>query len=234
MKKIFKKSNILSFILGAIIFGGVGTVVAATILAKDVSYTPKDTSWQVDNVKDAIEDLYSKAKPEYTGSTTVTPTTSSQTLFTKNKILTNNITIEPIPSTYKKLTTTTTVSANTLLNGYKAYTSDGTLVTGSLSTNCVSGEFVLTQDNVSNGLKITDFYPSYFAISSINAGKRRVWYYNKNIDSSGFFSISVPEKTLSGPSTFSSQNAITIENNKLNLRLSTVFIGSSVEYMACK
>ena len=75
MKRIIK-NPIFTFILGAIIFGGIGTVLAVTILAKDVSYAPKDSTWKVYNVEDAIDDLYSKAKPEYTGSTTVTPTTS--------------------------------------------------------------------------------------------------------------------------------------------------------------
>ena len=64
MKKIFKKSNIFSFMLGAIIFGGIGTVFAYTILAKDVGYTPKDTTWKVDNVKEAIDDLYNKTNKE--------------------------------------------------------------------------------------------------------------------------------------------------------------------------
>ena len=63
MKRMIK-NPIFAFILGAIIFGGIGTVVAATILAKDVSYTPKDTTWKVDNVKDAIDDLYTKANKE--------------------------------------------------------------------------------------------------------------------------------------------------------------------------
>ena len=60
MKKIFK-SRIFTFILGAILFGGIGVVSAYTIFANDIGYTPKDTIWKVDNVKDAIDDLYSKA-----------------------------------------------------------------------------------------------------------------------------------------------------------------------------
>ena len=58
MKKIFKKSNIFAFILGALIFGGIVGVSAYTIFADDIGYTPKDTNWEVDNVKDAIDDLY--------------------------------------------------------------------------------------------------------------------------------------------------------------------------------
>ena len=65
MKK-FVKNNIkliLGFILGAIIFGGIGTVVAVTLLASNISYTPSDTTWNVNNVKEAIDELYSKKKP---------------------------------------------------------------------------------------------------------------------------------------------------------------------------
>lgn len=54
------KKNIFYFILGAIIFGGIGTVLAATLLATDVAYTPEDNTWEVNNVQEAIDDLYSK------------------------------------------------------------------------------------------------------------------------------------------------------------------------------
>ena len=66
MKKIFRKSNIFSFLLGAIIFGGIGVVSAYTIFANDIGYTPKDSTWKkangedITNVKDAIDELYSK------------------------------------------------------------------------------------------------------------------------------------------------------------------------------
>lgn len=59
MKKIFK-SRIFAFILGTLIFSGITAVSAYTILANDIEYTPKDTTWEVNNVKDAIDDLYSK------------------------------------------------------------------------------------------------------------------------------------------------------------------------------
>ena len=55
------KKGIIGFVLGALIFGSIGVVSAYTIFANDIGYTPKDTSWEVDNVKDAIDDLYSKA-----------------------------------------------------------------------------------------------------------------------------------------------------------------------------
>ena len=61
MRKILKKNNIFAFILGAIIFGSIGVVSAYAIFANDIGYTPKDTTWEVDNVKDAIDDLYAKS-----------------------------------------------------------------------------------------------------------------------------------------------------------------------------
>ena len=66
MKKIFKKSNIFSFLLGTIIFTGITSVAAYTIFANDIGYTPKDTTWKVDNVKDAIDDLYTNANTTIT------------------------------------------------------------------------------------------------------------------------------------------------------------------------
>ena len=64
MKKILK-NPLFSFILGSIIFGGIGTVFAYSILAEDVGYTPKDTTWEVDNVSDAIDDLRDIASNNY-------------------------------------------------------------------------------------------------------------------------------------------------------------------------
>ena len=77
MKK-FLTSRIFAFILGAIIFSGVTGVIAATIMAKDVSYTPKDTTWNVDNVEDAIDSLYTKANTTITGLNSQISTLESQ------------------------------------------------------------------------------------------------------------------------------------------------------------
>ena len=66
MKKVFKKGYIFSFILGAIVFGSVGTYAAYSVLADNIGYTPKDNTWKkangedITNVKDAIDELYSK------------------------------------------------------------------------------------------------------------------------------------------------------------------------------
>ena len=47
---------IIGFILGIILCSGV--VYAASYYAKDVQYEPTDTSWEVSNVKDALDSLY--------------------------------------------------------------------------------------------------------------------------------------------------------------------------------
>ena len=66
MKKIIK-NPIFTFILGSLIFGGIVGVSAYTIFANDIGYTPKDSTWKksdgtnIENVGDAIDELYSKA-----------------------------------------------------------------------------------------------------------------------------------------------------------------------------
>lgn len=57
MKK-FMKNNILGFLLGGIIFGGIS--VGATILynSNEVSYIPNDSSFDVSNVKEALDQLH--------------------------------------------------------------------------------------------------------------------------------------------------------------------------------
>ena len=50
--------RVLFFILGALVFGGISFVFAFDFSADNVSYTPIDTTWNVDNVKDAIDNLH--------------------------------------------------------------------------------------------------------------------------------------------------------------------------------
>ena len=57
MKKVLKKSNIISFILGALFFCGLGTVLAFSFFASDVGFKPHDDTWNVDNVSSALDDL---------------------------------------------------------------------------------------------------------------------------------------------------------------------------------
>ena len=64
MKKIIS-NPIFTFILGALICGTTG-VVASTLMASNVSYTPKDSTWGVNNVEAAIDSLkLSKTSDNY-------------------------------------------------------------------------------------------------------------------------------------------------------------------------
>ncbi len=67
MKKIINKNNLMSLILGALIFSTITGVAAYSIFAGDIGYTPQDASWKksngenITNVKDAIDELYSSS-----------------------------------------------------------------------------------------------------------------------------------------------------------------------------
>lgn len=50
----------------------------------------------------AFDELFSP--DEYTGETTITPSTETQTLETANKLVKENITVNPIPSYYGLIT----------------------------------------------------------------------------------------------------------------------------------
>ena len=58
--KINLKSKLFYFILGIIISGGITAYAATTMLSKDISFVPDNASWQVNNVEDALNDLYKK------------------------------------------------------------------------------------------------------------------------------------------------------------------------------
>ena len=66
MKKLLKKFNIFSFLLGIIISGCITGVFAYAFLATNVGYTPMDSTWkklndeEITNVKDALDELYFK------------------------------------------------------------------------------------------------------------------------------------------------------------------------------
>ena len=53
------KKIIITAIICFLISGTVG-VVAYKVGAGDVSFTPDNSEWQVDNVEDAVNDLYEK------------------------------------------------------------------------------------------------------------------------------------------------------------------------------
>ncbi len=120
------------FILGGITFSGL-TVFAEYIVSADkIEYAPNVS------VKDKIDDLYSKVKPDYTGNVEITPTKKEQTLLTNGKTLNSNITINAIPDRYIEPTGTLVINEKNSqinVNNYK-YVDTSQLYTSS----DVSGE----------------------------------------------------------------------------------------------
>ena len=55
------KKTIMILVLG-IVIGTISSVLASTLLASNVAYTPKDSKWKVNNVGSALDDLYTNAK----------------------------------------------------------------------------------------------------------------------------------------------------------------------------
>jgi hypothetical protein len=116
------------FILGGIIFSSV-TLAATKISADKIEYSANVT------VKDKIDNLYTKVKPNYTGDTTVNPVTGNNPLVlaTAGKVLNSDITINPIPSSFTDISLSTITNTNDIVSGKKAYKADGTLITGTKS-----------------------------------------------------------------------------------------------------
>jgi len=61
MRKIFI-SKLFYFILGIIISSGITVYAATTLLSKDIGFVPDNSSWEVNNVQDALNDLYSSVE----------------------------------------------------------------------------------------------------------------------------------------------------------------------------
>jgi len=58
------KNNIIGFVIGAVVFGSIGVVVAATIESSTIAYTTTSNN-SVSTVEDALNDLYDKVTDEY-------------------------------------------------------------------------------------------------------------------------------------------------------------------------
>ena len=94
------RNNILGFILGLTISGGIG-VVAYTVTADKIGFTPKDSSWKVNNVASAINDLKKNNNIEI-----------SYHLYSRN----NTITIDNSGTYYLILSTRSTDSMSAAKN----------------------------------------------------------------------------------------------------------------------
>ena len=99
IKKVLK-SRLFIFISTALFFSGIGVVFAFTVLAPDVGFTPKDTNWAVDDVKEALDSLKTKidgyqkveyALFNYTGEAQVEIKDSFVLAYNKIKLLSKTI-----------------------------------------------------------------------------------------------------------------------------------------------
>ena len=55
--KNFIRNNLFGFLIGMILCSGI-VYAASLYYAKDVTYDPIDASWEVNNINDALDDLY--------------------------------------------------------------------------------------------------------------------------------------------------------------------------------
>lgn len=151
---------VFSFVLGMIISGSV--VYATVYNAKDVSFVSKNNNTNVNNVADALDELYEeKANKIFSGVYNLSPSRSERTISTSGKIASKNFVISAIPSTYKKLDQQTTVTANTLFNGIIAYDGDGNKITGRGQT-CIKGSINSSVCGTSTNYPIISGYKYLF------------------------------------------------------------------------
>lgn len=85
------KKFILGIVIGGIVFGTIGSVVAYNYNAKDIGYTPSDNTWEVNNVGDALKDLKDQKDENKTYSFIDKGIEDFQGSRTQNKTLTKTI-----------------------------------------------------------------------------------------------------------------------------------------------
>ena len=132
MKKIIKNNIrvIIILMICTILFTGFG-VYANYYQAKDISFTPDNESWEVENVEDAINDLYKKKN-----ATTIRKHGSINTTMDAD------------------------VEEEIITDLYKNNTDKEVLMVYYFQTNCIGGEyvFVLLQMSKDNGQTWENIY----------------------------------------------------------------------------
>ena len=261
MKKVFK-NPIFTFVLGIILTSTI-IVFADNILASSITYKENSTVEEaIDDLytkattyknlstttnalsgdlllnKTAYDNngnLITGSISTFTPSSSYTPTTNSQTLQTSGKYLDGDITINPIPSNYQILNGTANISSDKILSGYSAFDNSGTLVNGNLSTNCVNGNKVVTND-ITTGMELVNFTPSMIFTHILTTyGSDINYYYNSNVDSNNISQYS--KKTDSTTiNTLAFSDRFIINNGKLYIynTQASAWAGTTLYYTACQ
>ena len=101
-------------------------------------------------------------------------------------------------STYKKLDTETTVLSNNLLKDITAYDNNGNLITGTVSTTCVSGVYTKLANSQIN---ITlDFEPTVYQMIYQNTGGIKFISHDDRFDNNVYYAVAAQNNPAANPS----------------------------------
>ncbi len=71
MKKNYLKTNLISFIVGVVVFSCIGVYAVVNFPSNEVTYNNKESGLKSTNVKDAIDELYTECTKEPTAGETI-------------------------------------------------------------------------------------------------------------------------------------------------------------------
>ena len=130
-------------------------------------------------------------------------------------------------TTWKNLTTATTVSQSNLLSGVTAYDNLGNLITGNISTNCVSGTWIPSNSvKTSNGDIIENVLePTVFVLRRITGSNHIIVYVQSKDGTTNYYQNGSIQNNFS--------SVFTISNNSLVAKNWNGRNGETYVYIAC-
>ena len=227
------KRNILFFILGGIFFSCISVYATITYQASQINYN----NTTLDHV---LDDLYSASNAqEYSGSTSFIPSDNSQIISTKGKLLTSDITIFPIPTSYHNLASTSALASD-IISGKTAYNGYGELLTGT-HVDCTGGSVTLNSNvTTSAGQQVLNYWPKTFLVyrQVPNSGGYEIFYYNSSITgANSMYRFNTLEINNNSTSSFKVDEIVKYKlNNTMTFHdfANSSWIGTTWQYMACK
>lgn len=220
--------KIMIVFITAIIVGSVSVYASYKYFAKDINFVPNNTSWKVDNVGSALDDIYSnqldtlvKKNDEISNQKLNISNMNNDITTLRSTISSKNSTIDEQETTIEQLTSTNTRLASQLedLN----------------SANCISGSYVFQSScTTSTGCKLLDYEPSIFVLSIISGTTKNIWYYNKNVSAwYGVYGSTSSTKATKADINFSDRT--NSSDGKFYFRnISSSWTGITGYYISCK